>query len=298
MSKPTQPLILITNDDGVSSPGLQAAVQCAIDLGEIWVAAPRLQQSGLGRSFPSSSTMRVLESTLDVRGIEVPCLALDGSPAQVVRHALLRFLPRLPDLAISGINYGENVGGAVTISGTIGAAIEAASFDIPSLAASLETEREYHFSHSNEVDFGTAAGVVRRFAKHLLRHGMPEGVDILKIDVPSDACPDTPWRITRTSRQQYFINPITVDENGRKNLSRYIREIDFDTLEPDSDVHALAIDRVISVTPLTTNLTAKVNLRQLQTTLLIEDTACRPRIHNAEAQAPALRTTSQEDCSK
>lgn len=272
MSRETQPLILITNDDGVSSPGLQAAVQCVIDLGEIWVVAPRLQQSGLGRSFPSNSTMQIWESALDVQGTEVPCLALDGSPAQVVRHAVLRFLPRLPDLTISGINYGENIGGAVTISGTIGAAIEAASFDIPSLAASLETDREYHFSHSSEVDFGTAAIVVRRFAKRLLSRGMPEGVDILKIDVPSDAHSDTAWRITRISRQQYFVNPITIDEQGRKDLSLYIREIDFDTLEPDSDVHALAVDRVISVTPLTTDLTAKVNLQRLQTTLLLEDT--------------------------
>jgi 5'-nucleotidase len=280
MSTETQPLILITNDDGVSSPGLLAAVQCVIDLGEIWVAAPRLQQSGLGRGFPSNSTMQVWESTLEVQGMEVPCLALDGSPAQVVRHAVLRFLPRLPDLTISGINYGENVGGAVTISGTIGAAIEAASFDIPTLAASLETAREHHFSHSSEVDFGTAAIVVRRFAEHLLGHGMPDGVDILKIDVPSDARPNTPWRITRTSRQPYFINPITVDEQGRKNLLPYIREIDFDRLEPDSDAQALIVDRVISVTPLTTDLTAKVNLQQLQTTLLLEDTPCRDGIPN------------------
>lgn len=296
MSKETQPLILITNDDGFSSPGLLAAVQSVIDLGEVWIAAPRLQQSGLGRSFPSNSTMQVQESTLDVQSIEVPCLALDGSPAQVVRHAVLRFLPRPPDLTISGINYGENIGGAVTISGTIGAAIEAASFDIPTLAASLETDREYHFSHSSEVDFGTAAIVVRRFAKRLLSHGMPDGVDILKIDVPSDAQPDTAWRITRISRQQYFVNPISVDEQGRRNLSRYIREIDFDRLEPDSDVQALAVDRVISVTPLTIDLTAKVNLQQLQSTLLLEDTACRDGTLDTEASASG--TAGQEDCSK
>jgi len=294
MSTETQPLILITNDDGVSSPGLLAAVQCVIDLGEIWVAAPRLQQSGLGRGFPSNSTMQVWESALDVQSTEVPCLALDGSPAQVVRHAVLRFLPRLPDLTISGINYGENVGGAVTISGTIGAAIEAASFDIPTLAASLETAREHHFSHSSEVDFETAAIVVRRFATHLLSEGMPDGVDILKIDVPSDARPDTPWRITRTSRQPYFVNPITVDEQGRKDLLPYIREIDVDGLEPDSDVHALIVDRVISVTPLTTDLTAKVNLQQLQTTLLVEDTPCRDRIPNPQRGRPARKIAARD----
>jgi 5'-nucleotidase len=176
-------------------------------------------------------------------------------------------LPRAPDLAISGINYGENVGGSVSISGTIGAAMEAASFGIPALAASLETERKYHFSHSTEVDFGAAAVILRRFARYLLIHGMPEEVDILKIDVPMDAQPDTPWRITRVARQQYFVNPVTIDQQGQKRLSRYVREVDFDALEADSDVYALAVDRVISVSPLTINMTANVNLQGLQRTL-------------------------------
>ena len=263
MSSEPHTLILITNDDGIASPGLLAAVRSVLDLGEVWVVAPRVQQSGFGRSFPYGK-VDVEESVLDVDGVAVRTFALDTSPAQAVRHGLLRFLPRMPDLAISGINYGENLGACVTISGTIGAAIEAASFGIPTLAASLETDRKYHFSHSAEIDFSTAAIFVRQFANWLLTHDLPKGVDILKLDVPYEAKPDTPWRTTRVSRQQYFISPVTIDEHGQKHISNYVRKIDFDTLEPDSDIYALAMDKVVSVSPLTIDLTAKVNLRYLQ----------------------------------
>lgn len=259
-------LILTTNDDGIASPGLLAAVRAVHDLGEIWVAAPRLQQSGLGRSFPGG-TIKVHESSLDVDGTRVRCIALDASPAQAVRHGILRFLPRVPDLAISGINYGENLGGSVTISGTVGAAIEAAGFGVPTLAASLETDKKHHFSLSKEVDFSTAAVFVRRFAGWLLRHGMPEGVDVLKLEVPSDATPNTVWRVTRVSRQPYWVSPVTIDDHGERQITGYIKEIDFDTLELDSDVRAMAVDRVVSVSPLTIDLTAKVGLQDLQTRL-------------------------------
>ena len=259
-------VILITNDDGIASPGLMAAVRAVLDLGEIWVAAPRVQQSGLGRSFPGG-TIKVRKSILDVDGTGVQCIALDASPAQAVRHGILRFLPRVPDLAISGINYGENLGGSVTISGTIGAAIEAAGFGVPTLAASLETDKKHHFSLSNEVDFSAAAVFLRRFAQWLLTHGMPEGVDVLKLEVPSDATPNTAWRVTRVSRQPYWVSPVTIDDHGDRQIAGYIKEIDFDTLELDSDVRAMAVDRVVSVSPLTIDLTAKVGLESLQTRL-------------------------------
>ncbi len=115
MNSKSRPLILVTNDDGIGSPGLLAAVRCVLDLGEVWVVAPQVQQSGSGRSFPVHK-VEVEESTLVVDGNPVPAFALNTSPAQAVRNGLLRFVPRRPDLAISGINYGENVGSTVTIS--------------------------------------------------------------------------------------------------------------------------------------------------------------------------------------
>ncbi len=277
MTHHSNALILVTNDDGIDSPGIQAAVLAVCDLGDVWVVAPRTQQSGLGRSFPNNSTLHFERSSLRLGTLEVPSLAVDGSPAQAVRHAIQCFLPRTPDLAISGINYGENVGGSVTISGTVGAAMEAASFGVPSLAASLETAREYHYSHSTEVDFGVASSIVHRLARFVLGRGMPKGVDILKIDVPSTAQLVTPWNITRVSRQQYFVNPVTVDDQGSKHLDGYQVDIDYDHLETDSDIYALAVERVISVTPLTVDLTAKVDLGALRALLASHEFASEPR---------------------
>ena len=269
-----RPLILVTNDDGIASPGLLVAARCVLDLGDVWVVAPHAQQSGRGRSFPNHQ-IDVTEGSLEIDGVHVPSFSAKASPAQAVRHGILRFLPRLPDLAISGINYGENLGGCITISGTIGAAIESATFGIPSLAASVETAPEYHYSHSADVAFGPAAAFVRWLASHLLLHGMPEGVDVLKLDVPCDAKPNTPWRTTRVSRQQYFVSPVTVDEQGLRHVSGYAKDIDLDTLEPDSDIHALAVDRVVSISPLTIDLTAIVGLQDLRNVLSISDPAPR-----------------------
>jgi 5'-nucleotidase len=167
-------------------------------------------------------------------------------------------------LLISGINFGENVGTSVTNSGTVGAAIEAATFGVPGLAVSVETPQEFHYQHSDSVDFTAAAAFTRRFAQIVLDGGLPAGVDILKIEVPSDATPETPWRIARVSRQRYYV-PLP---SGRRSLGEqkgisYTRVINWDTLEADSDVRALAVDRVVSVAPLTIDLTARVDLDEL-----------------------------------
>lgn len=270
MDRESCPLILITNDDGVASPGLVAAARSVLALGEVWVVAPTVQRSGLSRSF-MNGPYHVEESLLSLEGVQIRAFAVDKPPAQTVRYGLLCLLPRIPDLVISGINYGENLGASITISGTIGAAIEAASFGIPTLAASLETEKKYHFSQSPDINFHTASVFVHRWARWLLSHGMPDNVDILKLDVPSTARPDSPWRMTRVSRQQYWVSPVTMDLQGQKHLSGYVKKIDYKTLEPDSDIHAVVVDRIVSVSPLTIDLTAKVDLPLLESRLSLDD---------------------------
>ncbi|MFQ6057810.1 MAG: 5'/3'-nucleotidase SurE, partial [Anaerolineae bacterium] len=257
MSRDSPPLILITNDDGIASPGLRAAIRAVRDLGQVLVVAPRGQQSGASRNFlPHPGTTR--QESIEVDGGQVPAFSVEAAPAPTVRRAILTLVPRLPDLAVVGINYGENVGVGLTISGTIGAAIEAASFGIPALAMSLETEQEHHFSYSDEVDFTAAAHFTRHFARCLLSAPLPPEVDILKVDVPMDATPQTPWRLTRVSRQRYFQSIVGVDESGDRRLVGYDIQVDFDALEPDSDIYALRVDRVVSVSPLTIDLSAKV----------------------------------------
>lgn len=256
------PLILVTNDDGIGSPGLRAAVEAVHDLGQILVVAPKDQQSGAARSHPSCAG-KVHEEVIRVGENRISAFSLAGSPAQAVQYGVMRPCPRKPSIVISGINYGENLGSNITVSGTIGAAAEAASYGIPTLAISLETEQKYHFSHSREVDFSTAAFFARLFAKRLLSAGLPEDVDILKVDVPQGATCETPWRFTRVSRQRYYIPTMRGSDDPEEELFGYEREIDFDALEPDSDIYALNVERVVSVSPLTIDLTAKVDLASL-----------------------------------
>ena len=149
--------ILLTNDDGIQSPGLWAAAEALSDIGYVTVAAPRDQSSGSGRSLPSTSDGIIRPEMLTVRGKQWTVYAVGGTPAQAVLHGILEIMKRKPDLVVSGINYGENVATGVTISGTVGAAMEAASQGVPALASSLETDQTMHFSYSTEIDFSTAA---------------------------------------------------------------------------------------------------------------------------------------------
>jgi 5'-nucleotidase len=262
--KESMPLILITNDDGIHSPGLLAAVKAVHDLGEILIVAPKHQQTGAGRSTFSFNNVRVQEEYITVGEQKVSAFSIEGTPAQAVLYALMEVAPKEPSLAISGINYGENPGTGTTSSGTVGAALEAAVFGIPSLAISLETSKEYYYSHSHDMDFTAAAFFTRIFAQRLLLVKLPADVDVLKIDVPKDATEQTPWRVTRVSRQRYFY-PIESDSAGSPGTSTidYEVRVEDDSLEPDSDIFALVKDREVSVSPLTLDLTSRVDLRHL-----------------------------------
>jgi 5'-nucleotidase len=259
-----RPLILITNDDGIQSKGLRAAAAACQPLGDLLVAAPVLQQTGAGRSMPATSEGRIFPEDIVIDGHGLVGYAIEGSPAQVVEHALFEIASRPVSLVVSGINYGENIGEGITVSGTVGAALEAASFHIPALAVSRQTAAEHYLSHSADLDFSAAAHFVRRFAEVVLKHGLPPGVDVLKIEVPQEATADTPFRWTRMSRQRYFYP--TVPHRRRPNdpgPMGYETRIDMETLEPDSDVQAVVIDQVVSITPVTIDMTARVAFNTL-----------------------------------
>jgi len=263
------PLILITNDDGISSPGLRAAVEAALPLGQVLVAGPAQQWSGAGRSMPQGPKGGILPYPLEVDGQPVTAYQVDASPALAVLHAVHELVPRRPDLLISGINFGENLGTDVTISGTVGAALQGAAIGIPSLATSLQTPKEMHINPSKSIDFSAAIHFVRLFARRMLATTLPFDTDLLKLDVPSDATPETPWRLTRVSRHRYFVSA----PPQRRDLTKPGR-IDYDPMtdpestEPDSDIHALAVDRVVSVAPMSVDLTSRVDRWEMEELLL------------------------------
>jgi broad specificity polyphosphatase/5'/3'-nucleotidase SurE len=142
-----------------------------------------VMSSGAGRSLPTSSDGIIQEHQVTVNGKQWAVHSVGGTPAQTVLHAILEILPEPPALVVAGINYGENLGSGVTISGTVGAALEAASFGIPALAVSLETEPRHHYSHSHEVNFSSAAYFTALFGRILLEK-MPRCTG-LKIEVPA-----------------------------------------------------------------------------------------------------------------
>ena len=259
-----RPQILLTNDDGILSPGLWAAAAALSRLGFVTVTAPREQASGMGRSLPNTSDGIITEKQVEVNGQSWTVYSVGGSPAQTVLYGVLEVMKRKPDLVVSGINYGENVGSGVTISGTVGAAMEGASLGIPSIAVSLEAEPKYHLSYSEEISFLVAAEFTYLFSGMLLQKQFPDDVDLLKVDIPSDATVDTPWELTRISRQRYY-EPLEPERPSWREpgLVAY-REAGRLEGEPEgTDVHALRRKRVVSVTPLSLDLSSRVDLTKL-----------------------------------
>lgn len=264
--KQERPLILFTNDDGIASPGLHAVAEAFADLGDILIVAPREQQSGMGRSLPGTSEGRIYPQELPTNSYKYKAYAVDGTPAQAVQHGVLELADRLPSLVVSGINYGENVGNGVTISGTVGAALEAASLGIPALAVSQQMPQNLHLSYSDEVDFYTAAAYARRFGQWLIEHhSRPDDVDVLKLEIPEGATMETPWRVTRLSRRRVFW-PTRPERAVLSDVGRmgYHFDADPSKAEPDSDVYAVLWDKVISVTPISLDLTARTDMFRLR----------------------------------
>lgn len=265
MPKTPKPQILLTNDDGIQSPGLWAAAGALAAIGRVTVAAPAEQSSGMGRSLPSTSSGIIQEQKLRVNRQEWIVYAVSGSPAQAVQHAVLEIMPKKPDLVVSGINYGENVGLGTTISGTVGAAMEAAALGIPAVAVSLEAAQQYHLSYSQEVDFSVAAHFAAFFARILLKKRMPQDVDLLKVDVPSDATPQTKWVVTCVARQGYYepLRPLRTSWDIAAPLG-YKEAAVLNGEDEGSDVVVLRKGRLVAVTPISLDMTSRIELADLE----------------------------------
>jgi 5'-nucleotidase len=259
--KKNKPHILLTNDDGIRSPGLWAAASALAKIGYVTVTAPREQSSGMGRSLPSTSDGIIRKEHVQVNGQEWDVYSIGGSPAQTVLHGILEIVPHKPDLIVSGINYGENVGLGITISGTVGAAMEAAGMGFPALAISLQTETHYHLTHSEDINFSAAGYFTAYFARILLEKKFSEDVHLLKVEVPSHATPETEWQVTRLSHQRYY-QPVAAERESWDvpGLISYKEVAALEQESEDTDVYVLRKKNLVAVTPINLDMTARVPL--------------------------------------
>jgi 5'-nucleotidase len=248
-----RPLIVITNDDGVDSPALIPLREALAPLGDVCIVVPDQNRSGAARSITMRSALWVEEVELADGTI---AYSSDGTPVDCVRMAALGLLDRVPDLIVSGINLGENLGDDITYSGTVAAALEGIMLDIPAIALSAQG---YHPGYDLSVP--------ARFARHLLemvlRRGFPAKT-LLNIN-----CPDKSWdelagvKLTVLGKRIYGDKVQHQETQGnRRRYYMYNDELGYQH-EPGTDFEAVA-EGYISMTPLHFDLMSHEALDELR----------------------------------
>lgn len=170
----SRPLILISNDDGISAPGIKALVECMTRIGRVVVVAPDSPQSGMGHAITISDPIR-LDKT-DFFGPEVLAFQCSGTPADCVKLAVDKVLDRKPDLLVSGINHGSNSSINVIYSGTMSAAVEGAIDGMQAIGFSL-------LDYNMDADFSVAKEVVMQVSRNVLKHKLPPDT-LLNVNIP------------------------------------------------------------------------------------------------------------------
>lgn len=248
--------ILVTNDDGVRSEGIEALAEALAPLGEVTVVAPHAESSAIGHALTLARPLR-----LEQIGPRV--FIVDGTPADCVNVAVAHLFDARPDLVVSGINKGWNVGDDVTYSGTVGGALEGVLLGIPSLAVSLQRTPVFDFSHS--------AAAAATLAREVFGRGLPPRT-LLNINLPAGE--PRGWRLTVQGERNHVTKVFRGDDpRGRpyywidEGLSEWVPH-------GQSDYEAVR-EGFVSVTPLQPNLTAHDALRFVET--MLPDTGTQAR---------------------
>lgn len=246
--------ILVTNDDGIHAPGLEALKAIADDLSsDVWVVAPETEQSGKSHSLSLSDPLRM-------RRIEQRRVAVHGTPADCVILAVRKVMPGLPDLVLSGINRGQNMADDVTYSGTIAAAMEGTSLGLRSIALSQVLGK----SRGGEDDWAVAEAFGPKILRLLAAAELGPGV-LLNINFPDCRPSDVRGiEVTRQGKrdQSLLLVDERVDTRGRSYYWLGFRREQSDPA-PGTDLHAIC-NRSISITPLHMNLTQIESMEALR----------------------------------
>lgn len=246
-----RPIILVTNDDGVHSPGIIALFKAMKEIGDAYIIAPDRERSAVGHAL-------TLHRPLKVEELRENVFSVNGMPTDCVALAIHKILPRKPDLVASGINRGANLGDDITYSGTVSAAIEGTILGVPSFAISLVGEKPFHYE--------TAASVAIEIAKYILDKSLPYDT-LLNVNVPNvsrrDAIKDI--KTTRQGKRVYD-NAIqdVYSPGGEKHYWIGGGKIYWEHGE-NMDIQAV-LDNYVSVTPIHLDLTNYDALEYLKKT--------------------------------
>jgi 5'-nucleotidase len=259
------PLILLTNDDGIRSPGLAAAASALDPLGELLILAPLDQQTSMGRSRNAYGEGDGILKKVKVEYQDQSWAGhgIRTSPARAVEHAVVVIAHRPLDLVVSGVNYGENIGTIITVSGTVGAALEGADWGIPALAVSQEIAGTDYRSYNLETDFSAAVHFIRRVAEIMLQESLPFDADLIKMEIPLGATPETDLVVTRLDRKQYYGTRIEERESFFTTPAKVVHFAQKGSYSKmDTDAYALS-QGLVSLTPLSLDLTSRISLDEI-----------------------------------
>jgi 5'/3'-nucleotidase len=230
--------ILVTNDDGYRSDGIQALVDALREIGDVTVVAPVLEASAIGHAL-------TLRHPLRLEHISEKIFAVDGTPTDCVNVAVTQVFKGLPDLVVSGINKGWNLGDDVTYSGTVAGALEAALLGVPAIAVSLhQTRGDYDFSH--------AARAATLMADAILQRPLPPRV-FLNINVPKGQ--PKGYRATVQAKRNH-ITSVAVRQDPKGRAYYWIEEGQNEWQPHDRSDYQAVRDGYVSITPLQPDLTA------------------------------------------
>lgn len=241
--KKEKPIILVTNDDGITAPGIRSLMHVMKELGHVVVVAPDSPQSGMGHAVTIAKPLR-LDKVEIYKGFEM--YQSSGTPVDCVKLAVNKVLHRKPDLCVSGINHGANSSINVIYSGTMSAAVEGAIEGIPSIGFSL-------CDYSQNADFSPCETYVRSIVKAVLKNGLPKG-SLLNVNFPK-ASKFEGLKICRQAVAKYEEEfDERVDPHGRKY---YWMTGNFTLYDQGEDTDEWALDNgYVSVVPVQFDMTA------------------------------------------
>ncbi len=240
------PRILVTNDDGVRSEGIAALAESLRKLGDVYVVAPEAEASAIGHALTLRRPLRIEKLGDQVFGV-------DGTPTDCVNIAVSKVLRGIPDLVVSGINKGFNLGDDITYSGTVAGALEGVLLGAPAMAVSLQRVR-------GAFNFGQAAGAAAELAREILEHGLPART-FLNINVPNRRARGI--RITVQARRNHKTS-VAEALDPRREPYYWIDEAQLEwKVDERSDYQAIH-EGWISVTPLHPDWTAHAALSRVE----------------------------------